>query len=180
MRKLIAAINLSIDGYCDHTLGIADAELHAHYSDLLRNAGVLLYGRKTYELMTFWQQLLERPSGETALDEFAKTIDSVPKIVFSTTLSAPTWNSASLATLPFEEEIERLKKLPGKDIFLGSPSLIAEATRRKMVDEWQLCVHPVIAGKGLTLFKNLEEVIILKLEKTKVLGSGAIVHYYSK
>ena len=64
MRKVIAAMNITLDGFCDHTAGIPDEELHQHYSELLGNSGVILYGRTTYQLMQFWQPLLKEPSGE--------------------------------------------------------------------------------------------------------------------
>ena len=178
MRKVIAAINMTIDGFCDHTAGIADDELHQHYTDLLRTAGTILYGRKTFELMKYWQDVLKNPTGNKAEDEFAVAIDALPKIVFSHTLKNSGWESARLATKSFEEEISELKKIPGKDIFIGSPGLIAEATNLNLIDEFQLCVHPVILGKGLPLFKNVNEKKILKLIKTKTFGSGAIVLYY--
>ena len=82
MRKLIAAMNMTIDGICDHTAGIANEELHQHYADLLSNSGTILYGRITYQLMEYWQTVLKDPTGEKATDEFAIAIDSIPKIVF--------------------------------------------------------------------------------------------------
>ena len=96
MTKLIAAINLTLDGFCDHTAGIPDEELHHHYSELLDNAGVILYGRTTYQLMQFWQTLLKDPSGEKSMDEFAVAIDKIPKIVFSHTLKDTEWASAKI------------------------------------------------------------------------------------
>src|SRR5664279_6346387 len=97
MRKVIAAINMTLDGVCDHTAGIADKQLHQHYAELINNAGVLLYGRTTYQLMQFWQTLLRNPSGEKSMDDFAISIDKIPKLVFSRTLKDTNWNSAKLA-----------------------------------------------------------------------------------
>ncbi len=178
MRKVIAAINLTIDGFCDHTSTIADDELHQHYTELLHNAGILLYGRKTYELMEFWRPLVKEPTGNKAMDEFAVAINSVPKLVFSRTLTDVDWDSAKLAQSGLTETVSELKSLPGKDIFACSPSLISALTGQGMIDEFQLCVHPVIAGSGLPLFKNISDHIILYLTKTKEFGSGALVHYY--
>ena len=98
MRKVIAAINMTLDGVCDHTVGIVDEELHQHYSELINNAGVILYGRTTYQLMQFWQTLLQNPSGEKSMDDFAISIDKIPKLVFSNTLKDTNWDSAKLAT----------------------------------------------------------------------------------
>jgi len=178
MRKVIAAINMTIDGFCDHIAGIPDEELHQHYSELLVNAGVILYGRTTYQLMQFWQTLLQNPSGEKALDEFASAIDKIPKIVFSHTLKNTEWDTARLSNLPIEKEVSELKNKPGKDILIGSPSLIIQLTNLNLIDEFQLCVHPVVIGKGLSLFDKIKDRTIFKLLKTKTFGSGAIVLYY--
>src|SRR5260221_1907163 len=94
MRKVIAAINMTLDGFCDHTAIIPDEEIHHHYADLLNNASVVLYGRITYQLMQFWQTLLKNPSGEKSMDDFAISIDKIPKIVFSHKLK--TQNGAAL------------------------------------------------------------------------------------
>src|SRR5436190_229947 len=96
MRKVIAAINMTLDGNCDHTLGIADEEIHQHYTDLLRSADTILYGRITYQLMEFWPTLLAKPSGNRQMDEFAVAIDRIEKIVFSRTLKEVQWKTARL------------------------------------------------------------------------------------
>lgn len=179
MRKVIAAINMTLDGYCDHTAGIiADDELHNHYAELLNNAGILLYGRTTYELMLFWKTLLINPSEEKAMNDFAISIDNVEKLVFSNTLKDTGWDSAKLAHKSLEEEVIELKKQAGKDIFIGSRSLIIQLLNSNLLDELQLCIHPVIEGKGLPLFDKIKEKTIFKLLKTKSLNSGAIIFYY--
>ena len=178
MRKVIAAFNMTLDGVCDHTAGIADEGLHQHYSDLLDNAGVVLYGRTTYQLMQFWQTLLEHPSGEKSMDDFAISIDKIQKLVFSNTLKDTGWKSAALATRPPDQEVPDLKQQAGKDILVGSRSLIVQLLNSKLVDELQICIHPVIEGKGLLLFDQIRERIMLKLIKTKSLSSGATVLYY--
>lgn len=178
MRKVIAAINMTIDGFCDHTSGIPDDEIHQHYTELLRNAGTVLYGRITYKLMQFWQTVLTNPTGNRATDEFAVAIDNVPKVVFSRTLKNAEWETARLAKGDFREEVLELKQMPGKDIFLGSRSLIVAAMNLNLIDEYQLCVHPVVAGKGLPLFENVNDRSVLKLINTKIFGGGAVILYY--
>jgi dihydrofolate reductase len=178
MRKLIAAINMTLDGFCDHTAMIADDEIHNHYADLLSNAGALLYGRITYQLMEYWRTVVDNPTGNKAMDEFAVIMDNTPKIVFSRTLKNVEWASAKLADRDIEEEVLELKQQPGKDVFVGSPGLIVSLTNLHLIDEYQLCVHPVIAGNGLPLFKNIHDSIDLKLLKTKTFGSGAVILYY--
>ena len=178
MRKVIAAINMTLDGFCDHTAGIADDELHQHYSELLSTAGVLLYGRTTYQLMEYWRGVLENPTDNKSRNDFAVMIDRIPKIVFSHSLKWIDWGSAKLATKDIKEEVLELKQQSGAAIFVGSPSLIVALTQLGLIDEYQLCIHPVLLGKGLPLFKNINDSIFLKLLKTKEFGSGAIVLYY--
>ena len=178
MRKLIAAINMTLDGYCDHTAIIPDDEIHQHYADLLSNGDTILYGRITYQLMGFWQTLVKNPSGEKTMDDFVMAIDKIPKIVFSRTLKNVEWESAKLASRAIEEEVLELKKQSGKDIFVGSRSLIIQLMKLNLIDEYQICVHPVIAGTGLPLFENINDRTILKLIKTKTFSGGAVIHYY--
>lgn len=178
MRKLVAAINMTIDGFCDHTAIIPDDELHQHYTNLLANADTILYGRITYQLMEYWKTLLKNPSGEKSMDEFAVTIDSIQKIVFSNTLKHTQWKSALLANKALEEEVLDLRNKSGKDILVGSRSLIIQLINLNLIDEFQLCVHPVLVGKGLPLFDKIKDRTMFKLIKTKTFGSGAIVLYY--
>ena len=128
--------------------------------------------------MEYWRPVLKNPTGNKPQDDFAVMIDKIPKIVFSRTLKSIDWESAKLATKDIKEEVLELRQQAGKDIFIGSPSLIVTLTQLGLIDEYQLCVHPVILGKGLPLFKNINDRILLKLLKTKNLGSGAIVLYY--
>ncbi len=178
MRKTIAAINMTLDGFCDHTAIAPDEEVHLHYEQLLDNAGVMLYGRITYELMQFWQTLIKKPSGEKDMDDFARAIDQVPKIVFSRQLKHTGWDSAELSGKPLEEKVRELKQQAGKDIYVGSRSLIIQLINLQLLDELQLCIHPVIVGKGLPLFEHIKERNELKLAKTKTLGGGAVIIYY--
>ena len=183
MRRLIAAINMTIDGFCDHTAMITDEEIHQHYTELLSDADAILYGRITYQLMKYWQPLIKNPSGEKSMDDFAIAIDKIPKIVFSHKLKnadpiAIGWDSAKLSNRPIEEEVLELKQQSGKNIFVGSRSLIIQLMKLNLIDEYQLCVHPVIAGTGLPLFENINDRTILKLIKTKTFSGGAVTLYY--
>lgn len=178
MRKIVAAINMTLDGIFDHTAGIPDEEIHQHYAYLLSNADIILYGRTTYQLMEFWRTLLEKPSEEKSMNEFAKAIDKIQKIVFSHTLKNVDWESAKLANATLEEEVVKLKKQPGKDILVGSRSLIIQLMKLNLIDEYQLCIHPVVAGNGLPLFENITDRIILKLTKTKIFNGGGVILYY--
>ncbi|MCC6585018.1 MAG: dihydrofolate reductase family protein [Chitinophagales bacterium] len=178
MRKVIAAITTTRDGIYDHTAGLPDAEIHRHYQELLSEGEVILYGRITYQLMEFWRTMLEHPSEEKSMNDFALAIDKIQKIVFSNTLMNVTWNSAKLAEKDLEKTITELKQQSGKDIFIGSRSLIIQLLKLNLIDELQLCVHPLIAGKGLPLFENINDRTVFKLMKTKVFNGGHIILYY--
>lgn len=178
MRKVIAATNITVDGVYDHTEGVADGEIHQHYAELLDSVDMILYGRITYQLMQYWQTMLKEPSGEKTADDFATSIDRVTKIIFSNTLKMTNWNSAKLATKPLEEVVRELKQQSGKDILVGSRSLIMQLMNLNLIDEYQICIQPVIAGKGSALFDNVQERALLKLTKTKIFANGAIILYY--
>lgn len=179
MRKVIAAFNATIDGNCDHTAGIADEELHKHDTSLLDNAGTILYGRITFELMQYWQTMLLQPSDKQELNEFAKSTDKIPKIVFSQTLKKTNWETAEIATKSLVEVINELKQEEGKDILIGSRSLIVQLMNLNLIDELQLCIHPVIAGPGISLFEDIENRTVFQLKRTKTFNNGAIILYYS-
>jgi dihydrofolate reductase len=180
MRKLIAAINMTLDGFCDHTAGIPDEEIHEHYIELLRHTDAILFGRITYQLMeSYWPDIVTNPTGIDSMDEFAVIMDNIPKIVFSRTLKSVEWETARLAKGGIKEEVLDLRQQAGKDILVGSRSLIVTLMNLNLIDEFQLCVLPVILGSGLTpLLKNINERIDLTLLKTKSFSSGAITLYY--
>ncbi len=181
MPKLIAAINMTLDGFCDHTAIDPDEGIHEHYAELLSNADAILYGRITYQLMQFSQTMITNPSGEKSMDDFAMAIDKVPKIVFSKTLKETRWDTATLATHSLEEEVLQLKQSNNggsKNIYVGSRSLIIQLMKLNLIDEYQICIHPVVAGGGLPLFENINDRVVLKLTNTKIFKGGAMILYY--
>ena len=169
---------MTLDGFCDHTAGIPDEEIHQHYTELLGKGDAILYGRTTYQLMEFWRTLLENPSEEKSMNDFAMAIDKIPKIVFSRTIKIVDWESATIAKRDLKDEVLELKQQSGKDIFVGSRSLIIQLIKLDLIDEFQLCIHPVVAGNGLPLFENINDRIIFKLLKKKTFSSGAVTLYY--
>ena len=181
MRKVIAALNMTVDGICDHTAGIPDEEIHQHYAELLGQGDVILYGRTTYQLMEFWRTFLEKPSEEKSMNDFAIAIDKIPKIVFSHTLKNVDWESATIAKRDLKDEVLELKQSGNdgsKNIFVGSRSLIIQLLKLNLIDEFQLCIHPMVEGNGLKLFEDINDRIIFKLVKTKTFKGGAIILYY--
>ena len=182
MRKLIAAMNITLDGFCDHTAMIADDEIHQHYNELLSNADTLIYGRITYQLMeSYWPSVVKDPTGNKPTDEFAVLIDNISKIVYSRTLKNVDWKNTTLKKEVIQEEILELKQSRNggsKNIVVGSPGLIIALTQLDLIDEYQLGVQPTVLGSGLPLFKNIRDRIDLKLLKTKTFGCGAVTLYY--
>ncbi len=170
---------MTLDGFCDHTAGLPDVEVHQHYTELLGQGDVILYGRITYQLMEFWRDLLVNPSEEKSMNDFAAAIDKIPKIVFSRTIKNVIWESATIAKRDLKEEVLELRQQSGKEIFVGSRSLIIQLLNLNLIDEFQLCIYPVVAGSGLLpLFENINERIVFKLAKTKTFKSGALILYY--
>ena len=149
MRKLIACINMTLDGFCDHTAMVPSDEGMRFFNDLLRDADTLLYGRITYQLMEdYWPAMVKKPSGDKLDDEFAVLIDKISKIVFSRTLQKVGWKNSILKKELIKEEVLNLKQQAGKNILAGSRSLIVALAKLGLVDEFQLVVHPVILGSG--------------------------------
>jgi dihydrofolate reductase len=181
MRKLIAAMNMTLDGFCDHTAMNADDEIHQHYNELLRNTGTLIYGRITYQLMeSYWPSIVKNPTGNKPTDEFAVLIDNISKIVFSRTLVNVDWKNTELKKEIIKEEILALRQKEGKSILVGSPGLIVALTQLDLIDEYQLAVQPIISGSGLSLFKNIRDRVDLRLLETKTFGCGAVMLSYER
>ncbi len=180
MRKLIAMMNMTLDGFCDHTSMSADDEIHQHYCDLLRNSGTAIYGRITYQLMEYWRPFVEKPTGNKASDDFAAAIDYIEKIVYSRTLEAVDWKNTELKHEIVKDELVALKQQEGGDILVGSPSMIVQLSNLSLIDEYQISIYPTIANNGLPLFKNISAKIDLKLQETKTFACGAVTHYYGK
>lgn len=178
MPKIIAAMNITLDGFCDHTAGIADDEVHEHYNDLLRSVDTIMYGRTAYQLMkSYWPLLVKNPSGIKAEDDFAVLIDNIHKIVYSRSLTGVSWKNTTLKKEIDLAEVLALKAEAEKDILVGSPSLIDQFTQLGLIDEFQLNLNPVILGKGKPLFKTLQQRVDLELIKTKTFQNGSVVMY---
>lgn len=182
MRKVIFAFNYTADGYCDHTDGIADEDLHAYFTDLLRNVSVILYGRTTYQLMVpYWPEIARTQSESPTSNEFARVFDSLDKVVFSTTLEHVEDDRTRLVRDNLAEEVLALKQQPGKDIAVGSLSIASQLADHGLIDEYHFVVHPVIAGKGPRLFESLtpQKTLRLDFKDSRTLPSGVVALRYS-
>lgn len=183
MRKVVFAINITTDGFCSHTDGIVDDELHEYFTKLLRNASLLLYGRITYQLMVpYWPDVARNPSENKAAHEFARVFDSLDKVVFSTTLQHVDGNNTRIVRANVAEEVIALKQQPGKDICVGSLSIASQLSARGLIDEYRFVVHPVVAGKGPRLFETVQPQGSLRLDfmGSETFGSGVVALHYRK
>jgi dihydrofolate reductase len=180
MRKVTFAINITLDGYCSHESGIADDELHEYFTGLLRDSDVEIFGRNTYHLMyPYWHDVAVNQSETEVINEFARTFDSISKIVFSTTLKSVEWNNTTLLHSNLREEIMKLKGQPGKNISVGSLNIASQVAGWDLIDEYHLVFHPVIAGKGPRLFESGIN-LTLKLVGSKTFRSGVVALHYEK
>ena len=179
MRKLIFSINVSLDGFADHTVAIADDELHEYSTDQLNTLDAVLFGRVTYQLFeSYWPHASEDPQATESDVAFADKINAMPKIVFSRTLRKVDWNNARLSNGDMVEEVLKMKQGDGKSLSIGGISTIQTFMKLNMVDEFWLLVHPVIVGSGRRLFDGLNEKLDLKLVDTKTFRSGVTVLHY--
>src|SRR5215211_1529800 len=181
MRPLRYAINLTLDGCCDHREGIADEELHRHWAESLAQADALLFGRVTYEMMeAAWRPARtgERPEWMAEwMEPFARTIDVAKKYVVSSTLDRVDWN-AELLRGDLGEAVQQLKQEPGQGLFVGGVTLPLALAELGLIDEYEFLVHPRIAGHGPTLFAGLSQPIDLQLVSRREFGSGAVALRY--
>lgn len=181
MTKLISSINMTLDGFCDHNSMIADDDLHENVNELFRTADLLLFGRKTYQLMEVaWPAIVRNPTGNKPTDDFAVLIDSIPKLVVSTTLDKVEWKNARLLKGNLRDEVTKLKtdQAQSRNIVVGGRSVIIQLMNFGLIDECRFCVHPVVLGKGVALFQDIDKRIDLRLLKTKTYASGAVMFYF--
>lgn len=185
MRKLIYGINITLDGCYDHTKFGGGEDIHEYFADLMRTADVLVYGRKTYQLMVpFWPDVAKNNSGQTAsINEFAQAFAAVSRIVvFSKTLDKSEGKNTKIVRTNLQDEILALKQEQGKNILLGGVTLPSQVIELGLVDEFHFVVHPIIVGEGTRLFDGigLQEKLQLKLVESKVLQSGCVALHYAK
>ncbi|MFL5618094.1 MAG: dihydrofolate reductase family protein [Gemmatimonadaceae bacterium] len=181
MRPLRYSINVTLDGCCDHRVGIADEDIHRHAIENLDRADALLFGRVTYEMMEeAWRP---SPAGATPdwmepwMEPFARTIDAAKKYVVSSTLDRVDWN-AELVRGDLGKAVQQLKSEPGKGLFVGGVTLPRALAELGLIDEYELVVHPRLVGHGPTLFAGLSKHLDLKLVSRLEFASGAVAMRY--
>jgi dihydrofolate reductase len=183
MRKVIYGINITLDGCCDHTKMIADEEVHEHFTQLMRDVDVLVFGRTTYELMVpFWPDVAKNQSMGKAMNEFARAFDSKRIVVFSQSLGKAEGKNTRIVRTKLRDEILKLKQENGKDILAGGVCVPSQLIELGLVDEFHFVVQPIIAGAGRRLFEDgrLPERLQLKLVESKSFKSGCVALRYLK
>ena len=182
MRNLIFATNITLDGCCDHSKMTGGDEILEHFSHLMRDVDLFVYGRKTYQLMVpYWPDVAKNHSATKAANQFADTFDSVNKLVFSHSLDSAERNTRIVRT-NLQNEILRLKQEQGKNIVTGGVALPSQLIELGLVDEYHFVVQPIIAGEGRRLSEgiSLPEKLQLKLVDSKILKSGCVALHYLK
>jgi dihydrofolate reductase len=178
MRRLRYAINVTLDGCCDHRAIVPDEELHRHAMENIEQADALLLGRVTYEMMeAAWRLATRTVVMPDWTEPFARTIDAAKKYVVSRTLDRVDWN-ADLVRGDLGKAVQRLKRESGKGLFTGGVKLPMALAELGLIDEYEFVVHPRLAGQGPTLFAGLSKHIDLKLVSRVDLGSGAVAMRY--
>ncbi len=182
MRNLIFAINITLDGCCDHTKTIADEELLEYYTHLMRDVDLLVFGRKTYQLMVpYWPDIAKNHSETKAENEFADTFDSINKIVFSQSLDSAEGQNTKIVRTKLQDEILKLKQEQGTNILIGGVSIPSQLIELGLVDEYHFVVQPIVAGEGRRLLEGISlEKLQLTLVESKVFKSGCVALRYLK
>jgi dihydrofolate reductase len=184
MRNVTYSMGVSLDGYIvgpDGTFAwtAPGDEVFSFVTDEIRKVGVHLLGRRLYETMLYWETADQDPSLDDAMLKWATLWKALPKVVFSTTLSAVQGN-AGLVSGGLAQEIERLRAEPGQgDIAIGGATLAAEAAALGLIDEYRPRVCPVLVGGGIPFFPQSERRLDLKLVETRSFSSGVVYLRYA-
>ena len=183
MRKLIFAINITLDGCCDHTKQVADEETHEYFTHLMREVDLQVFGRKTYELMVpFWPEVAKIQSMTKAENDFAQAFVRINKVVFSRSLDSTEDTNTRIVRANLRDEILKLKQEQGKNILVGGVDIPSQLIKLGLVDEYRFVVGPIIAGEGRRLLEgvSLQERLQLKLIESTIFKSGCVALRYSK
>jgi dihydrofolate reductase len=183
MRNVIYAINLTLDGCCDHTKFNPDEGMLNHYTNLIRDVDLFVYGRKTYQLMVpYWPDVANNPSENKADIDFARTFVSKKKIVFSRSLASADDGNTRIVRTNLRDEILKLKQEPGKPILVGGVDIPSQLIKLGLVDEYRFVIAPIVAGEGRRLMEgvSLPERLRLKLVESTIFTSGSVALRYAK
>jgi len=184
MRKVIYSPMVSLDGFVESPTRsldwvIVDEELHNFINDQQNQIDTYLFGRRMYEVMTYWDTAEADPSNPEYVLEFARIWQRVAKIVYSKTLDRVQGN-ARLSRGNIVDEIAQLQAQPGKDMSVGGATIAAALIQLGLIDEYQLFIHPVVLGSGTPMFPSLHNTINLRLVESRTFNSGVVLLRYER
>lgn len=178
MRRVVWSILVTLDGFIDHTAMIADEETHRYYADELDTVDMVIYGRKTYQLMVdYWPTAAQSETLSPGELAFANRINRVSKIVFSKTLASVEWSNARLDKGDVVKQVAQLKGQPGRDISIAGGAIANNLMAHGLIDEYRFLINPIVLGSGTPLFRNQIK-MNLKLVETKTFSSGCLLLVY--
>ena len=183
MRNVIFAINITLDGCCDHTKFNPGDDTLEYFIGLMQEVDLQVFGRKTYHLMVpYWPEVAKDQSASKADKEFARAFDSVNKLVFSRSLDSAEAGNTRIVRTNLHDEILKLKQEQGKNILVGGVDVPSQLIELGLVDEYRFVVSPVIVGEGRRLLEgvSLPERLQLKLVESKIFKSGCVALRYLK
>lgn len=183
MGRLTFCLNLTLDGCVDHQEGIADDETHAFFTQLMDEAGAMLWGRTTYEMMESYWPAVAR--GDVAapppMRAWALKLETKPKYVVSSTRTDFPWTNTHHIAGDLRSSVQKLKDATPAGVLLGSAKLAIALDRLELIDEYKFLIHPRIAGHGPTLYQNgLPNTRRLELVAAKPLSNGAVAMHYRR
>ena len=181
MGLLTFALNVTLDGCCDHREGVADDALLRYFTGLMDQVGGMLWGRVTYEMMeSAWPAVARDPKARPAFRAWARKLEAKPKYVVSSTRRDFPWSHTVRVEGELRQAIAALKRRTPRGLLVGSPRLGAALEELGLIDEYRLVVHPVLAGHGPTLFAGLTSSSRLKLLETRRFTSGVLALRYRR
>jgi len=177
MRNVIFAINMSMDGCCDHTKLTGPDEVLEYFTRVMRDVDLQVFGRKTYQLMVpFWPDIARNQSGTKAMNEFASAFDALKKVVFSRTLEGVADGNTRVVRTELQDEMLKLKQEQGKSILVGGVAVSSQLMELGLVDEYLVLIRPVVVGEGTRWGESvsLRENLQFKLVESQSFESGTV------
>ncbi len=173
MGLLTFGLNVTLDGCIDHTQGIADDEMHDYWTQLMDQSGAMLFGRVTYEMMEeAWPAVARDETAPRAMREWAQKLEAKVKYVVSGSRIDFPWQNTIRVEGDLREAILALKAKTERGILVGAPRLSTALEELGLIDEYRIVVHPVISGRGPTLFHGLSNARQLELVSAQRFKSG--------
>lgn len=182
MRTVTFGINISLDGYCDHTAFNPSEEVLDYFTEMMDGVDLLFFGRVMYQLMfPYWGDVAKDQSGTASENKFAQRFSAIDRVVVSRSLNSGDEKTRIIRSNP-AAELLKLKQQPGKKILIDSVSMLPELIAAGLIDEFKLVVHPALVGMGRPLLEagSLQEKLDLKLDRVINFQSGSVALHYLK